>query len=122
MAISLYQKYGGFAAISRIVLSFYDRALDSDQLGGYFEDIDMKRLVDHQTKFIASLLGGPASYTDDRLRQLHLHLGITHADFDEMSTLLGEALAEHGFTEEDQATVMAEIEARRQFIVNRAGP
>lgn len=119
MAATLYQKYGGFAAISRIVLAFYDRALDSDQLGGYFEDVDMKRLVDHQTKFIASLLGGPASYSDDRLHQLHSHLGITNKDFDEMCVLLSEAIAEHGFTKEDQDTVMAEVEARRPFIVSR---
>jgi len=119
MAVSLFQKYGGFAAISRIVLSFYDKALDSDQIGGYFEDVDMKRLVDHQTKFVSSLLGGPASYTDERLRQLHLHLGITHADFDEMRKLLAEALEQHGFAPEDCSLVIAEIEARRGVIVSR---
>lgn len=119
MATSLFQKYGGFAAISRIVLSFYDRALDSDQIGGYFEDVDMKRLVDHQTKFVSSLLGGPASYTDERLRQMHQHLGITHADFDEMQKLLTEALEQHGFAAEDCRLVAAEIEARRGVIVSR---
>lgn len=67
MTATLFQKYGGFASISRVVLTFYDKALDSDQIGGFFDDIDMPRLVDHQTKFIASLLGGPASYSDERL-------------------------------------------------------
>ena len=88
MSSSLFQKYGGFAKVSRIVLTFYEKVLDSDQIGDFFDGIDMSRLVDHQTKFIASLLGGPASYTDERLRQLHAHLGITDSDMDEMARFL----------------------------------
>ncbi|MEM6440652.1 MAG: group 1 truncated hemoglobin [Pseudomonadota bacterium] len=81
MSQTLFQKYGGFAAVSRIVMTFYDKALDSDQIGDYFEGVEMARLVDHQTKFIASLLGGPAAYTDRQLGQLHHHLAISQADF-----------------------------------------
>ena len=119
MSKSLFQKYGGFAAVSRVVLSFYDKALDSDQIGGFFEDIDLKRLVDHQTKFISSLLGGPASYADDRLKDLHSHLDISNLDMDEMIKLLAETLDEHGFEPTDRDTVVSEIEARRSYIVNR---
>lgn len=120
MSATLFQKYGGFAKISRIVLSFYDKALDSEQIGDYFEDIDMKRLIDHQTKFVSALLGGPAFYTDDRLRQLHSNLGISNADFDEMSNLLTETLTEFGFEPADNDQVMLEIEARRGHIVSAA--
>ena len=63
MSDTLYQKYGGFGAISRVVIDFYDRLLDSETVGDYFDNVDMKRLIDHQTKFIAYLLGGPADYT-----------------------------------------------------------
>lgn len=119
MSASLFQKYGGFAKVSRIVLTFYDKVLDSDQIGDYFDGVDMSRLVDHQTKFISSLLGGPASYTDERLRQLHTHLNIGNADMDEMARLLGEALEEHGMEPGDCALVMHEIESRRRFIVRQ---
>jgi hemoglobin len=119
MSRTLFQKYGGFATVSRIVLSFYDRVLDSDQIGHFFEDIDMKRLMDHQTKFIASLLGGPASFTDERLHQMHAHLVIGDADFDEMARLLDASLAEHGFESADREHVIREIEARRPVIVTR---
>ena len=120
MSANLFQKYGGFAKISRIVLSFYDKALDSEQIGDYFQDIDMKRLIDHQTKFVSALLGGPAFYTDDRLRQLHNNLGISDADFDEMSKLLAETLIEFGFEPADSDEVMLRIEARRGYIVSAA--
>ncbi|MCZ6483168.1 MAG: group 1 truncated hemoglobin [Alphaproteobacteria bacterium] len=118
MASSLFQKYGGFAAISRVVLTFYDKVLDSDQIGDFFEEIDMKRLVDHQTKFISSLLGGPASFADERLKHIHANLDISNQDFDEMAKLLAEALQEHGFEPADCCTVVYEIEARRSYIVN----
>lgn len=119
MSASLFQKYGGFAKVSRIVLTFYDKVLDSDQIGEFFDGVDMSKLVDHQTKFISSLLGGPASYTDERLRQLHAHLGISDADMDEMARLLGEALEQHGVEPADRELVMREIESRRRFIVRQ---
>jgi hemoglobin len=119
MTTSLFQKYGGFAKVSRVVLTFYDKVLDSDQIGDFFDGVDMSKLVDHQTKFISSLLGGPASYSDERLRQLHSHLGISDADMDEMIRLLDEALDEHGFEPADRELVTREIEARRKFIVRQ---
>ena len=119
MSQSLFQKYGGFAKVSRVILTFYDKVLDSEQIGDFFDDIDMSQLVDHQTKFISSLLGGPAAYTDKQLKQLHAHIGISDQDFDEMAKLLSEALDENGFELGDREAVIYEIEARRTFIVTQ---
>ncbi|MEM9148103.1 MAG: group 1 truncated hemoglobin [Pseudomonadota bacterium] len=117
MPQSLYQKYGGFGSISRVVMDFYDRLLDSEEVGSFFDDVDLKRLIDHQTKFVASLLGGPADYTDERLAQLHGHLKIEASHFDAMAALLAETLDDHGFEPGDRDAVLAEIEARRSLIV-----
>ena len=117
MARTLYDKYGGFSTVSRLVLDFYERALDSDRIGDYFEDVDMSRLVDHQTKFVSSLLGGPASYSDDHLRQIHVHLAIDDEDFDEMIEVFADTLVDHGVSQADKEAVVAEIESRRAFIV-----
>lgn len=116
MAASLYEKYGGFASISRVVMAFYDRLLDSDQVGPYFDHVDMKRLIDHQTKFVASLLGGPAEFAEERLAQAHKDLNISDADFDAMKQIFDQTLADHGFSEADRAAVVGEIEARRAVI------
>ncbi|HSH41905.1 MAG TPA: hypothetical protein VK973_07260 [Arenicellales bacterium] len=64
---TIFERCGGFAKVSRIVMSFYDRVGDSEILAPYFETTDMRVLVDHQTKFVASLMGGPASYGDETL-------------------------------------------------------
>ncbi|WP_035898774.1 group 1 truncated hemoglobin [Labrenzia sp. DG1229] len=118
MSKALFDKYGGFKSVSRVVMAFYDKILDSDQVGDYFDDIDMPKLIDHQTKFISSLLGGPVSYSDERLRRAHASLDLTHEDFDEVSRLLGETLAEHDFSPQDIDTVISEIEARRTCILS----
>lgn len=100
-------------------MSFYEMALDSDQIGDHFEDIDLPRLIDHQTKFVSSLVGGPASFSDDRIEAVHRHLGITHDDFDEMAALFSDALAMHGMAEIDITIAIDAIEQKRSIIVAR---
>ncbi|MEX3011540.1 group 1 truncated hemoglobin [Hoeflea sp. TYP-13] len=114
---TLFEKYGGFSSVSKVVLAFYDTLLDSDDIGPFFDDVDMSRMVDHQTKFIASLLGGPASYTDNQLRQLHSHLDIENSHFDELKIVLRETLESHGFDAADIDAVLEEFESRRTLIV-----
>ncbi len=114
---TLFEKYGGFSNISKIVLSFYDTLLDNDEVGPFFDNVDMTRMVDHQTKFIASLLGGPASYTDNQLRQLHSHLDIRDSHFDELEVVLRSTLTDHGIEPDDVEAVVAEFSKRRTLIV-----
>ncbi len=98
LAKSVYEKYGGFSQIGRIVVDFY-------------------ALVDHQTKFLAMLLGGPASYTDEQIRALHRHLTIEPAHFDTLKPILGETLSDHGVAGDDVARVVGEFESRRGLVV-----
>lgn len=121
MAPSMFQRYGGFARLSKMVLGFYDRILDSDVVGPYFDGVDMARLVDHQTKFVGQVMGGPVTYTDEHLAQLHVHLGIGDEAFDEMLAILGETMHDFGFESGDVETVLGEIERRRCWIVSKPG-
>jgi hemoglobin len=118
MARSLFDKYGGFANISKVVMVFYDKVLDSDIIGSYFEDVDMRRLIDHQTKFIATIMGGPASYSNEALQQVHKPHQIDQAAYDEMPALLRDSLQESGFEEEDVGTVMSIIEDRSRYVIS----
>ena len=95
MEKTLYDKYGGFSVVSKIVLDLYDRLLDDDDVGPFFDNVEMGRIVDHQTKFVSSLMGGPASYNDDQIRTLH----------------------DHGLSDEDVATVVGAFESRRALVV-----
>jgi hemoglobin len=113
----MFERYGGFAFISRVVLSFYDRVLDSPRLAPFFADVDMQRLVEHQAKFISSVMGGPESYTDTMLRDAHAHLAIDKAAFDEMIGLLQLTLEDFQISPADVRTIVADLEARQAQIL-----
>lgn len=117
MSTSIYDRYGGFSAVRKVVSSFYDRCLDSAVIGHRFESIDMARLIDHQSRFIAAVMGGPASYSDEHLRRIHHHLLISRDEFEEMASLLGETLEDHAFADADVAAVIQEIRSRRASVV-----
>ncbi|MGD2136880.1 MAG: group 1 truncated hemoglobin [Gammaproteobacteria bacterium] len=120
MAQTIFDRNGGFAKINRVVMSFYDRVLDSPVMSPYFVATDMRRLIDHQTKFIAFLMGGPASFSEEHLAQVHRHLDIDRRAFDEMVSLLSETLEDFDFSDEDIATVEKELERRAPLIVTRS--
>ena len=119
MKSSIFERYGGFSSVSRVVMSFYEKMLDSPETSPYFANIDMKRLIDHQTKFIAAMMGGPASYTNEHLERVHAHLGITEDAFMESLELMRETLEDFNFADEDIRTVQHEMMDRKNYVVTR---
>lgn len=118
MEKTLYEKYGGFSVVSRIVLDLYDRLLDDDDVGPFFDNVEMGRIVDHQTKFVSSLMGGPASYNDDQIRRMHNHLTISDLHFDRLSAILAETLNDHGLSDEDVQAIVDAFQSRRNLVVD----
>jgi len=119
MKRTIFERYGGFGKVSRLVSSFYDRVLDSPVTARYFAHTDMRRLIDHQTKFIAYLMGGPASFTNDHLERVHAHLGITDEAFNTILNLLVETLEDFEYDDEDIRTIEDEFSNRKHLIVSR---
>jgi len=118
----MFERYGGLAFVSRVVLSFYDRVLESGRLAPYFADTDMQRLVEHQAKFIASVMGGPECHTGAMLRDAHAHLYIDDGAFDEMIGLLQRTLEDFQVTAADVKAIVTDISGRRpQIVRNHAG-
>lgn len=120
MRRSIFERYGGFARVSRVVMAFYEKILDSPITSPYFDGIDMRRLIDHQTRFIATVMGGPASYTNDHLERVHARLNITEVAFLEVCELLRETLEDFEYEEEDIQSVVDEIMSRKNYIVARS--
>lgn len=116
---TIFERYGGFAKVSRIVSAFYDQVLDSPLLAPYFAGVDMRRQIDHQTKFFAHLMGGPASYTSEHLARVHARLHIDDEAFDELVDLLRDTLEDFDFDESDIASVYGELVSYRSVIVTR---
>jgi hemoglobin len=119
MAQTIFERYGGFATFSKVVSAFYDKILESPVTNRYFTGIEMRDLVDHQTKFVASVVGGPASYTNEHIARIHTPLKIDDAAFTEMSMLLKETLEDFGVADTDVHVVCQEILNRKHFVVAR---
>jgi hemoglobin len=114
----MFERYGGLPFIMRFVLRFYDRVLAS-RLAPYFAHSDMQRLVEHQAKFISTVMGGPASYSNAMLQETHAPLNIDDQAFDEMISLLKAQLEEAKIAGSDAENIIADLNARRPYIVHR---
>ena len=119
MAPTPFDRYGGSITVRKIVSKFYDRVLDSESLRRYLSGVEMRSLIDHQTKFVATVMGGPASYSDEALRRIHQPFGISRSEFNEVTEILRETLEEFEVESSDINEVMSEFHRREPFIVTR---
>lgn len=114
---SIFQRAGGFAVVRHVVSDFYGRVVGSAVIGHHFKGVDMRRMIDHQTKFVAAMMGGPAAFDDEHLRRAHARLGIQPHEFAEMASLLEAALQSHALAPADIAEVLRQVQSREALIV-----
>jgi hemoglobin len=117
MKDSTFERLGGFARVRLIVSDFYQRVLASSSLAPYFRGVDMRRLIDHQTKFTSAIMGGPAAFTDEQIARAHARLGIADRDFDELLMHFRESLEDAGVDATDVARLCAHVDALREHVV-----
>ena len=117
MEQTLFEKYGGFSTVSKIVLTFYDRMIEDDTVGPFFDDVDLSRLIDHQNKFISSLMGGPASFSDDHIERAHRHMTIEDHHFDRLKEIVEETLTDFSVETADIETILGGFEKRRTLLI-----
>ena len=119
MSQTIFERNGGFATVRKIVSTFYEYALEDEVMAPYFEGIDMRRQIDHQSKFISAVMGGPGSFSDDHLQRVHARLGIDKEAFVVMGNLLKEAMEDHDMAASDVNAVMHEIVIREHLVVTQ---
>ena len=120
MKTSLFERVGGFAQVRLIVSDFYDRILESEQLCHYFENIDVRRLIDHQTKFVSALMGGPVSFSNEHLARAHQHLGISPGEYEEMAEIFRETLEDHDLPQVEVDRLHAHILSLQDHVIGGA--
>jgi hemoglobin len=117
MAATLFERLGGFARVRLIVSEFYDRVLESPRLSPFFQHVEMRNLIDHQTRFMAAIMGGPASFTNEQITRAHRRLQISEEDFDELAELLRETLEDFDVDAADVVRVDAHVTSLRPYVV-----
>lgn len=83
--MSLFDKLGGFAAVSKVVGEFYDELEQNPVTAPYFTGMNMEKLIDHQVKFLSQALGGPQQYSGMAMNAAHKNLAITEDAFNEVT-------------------------------------
>ncbi|UTR09974.1 group 1 truncated hemoglobin [Evansella sp. LMS18] len=118
MELTLYEKVGGEEAISKVVDYFYkELVLKDDSVSHYFENTDMEKQREHQTKFISFALGGPNQYSGQSMEKAHEGMDIQPEHFTTIVRHLHDALAHYGVSEADIDTALNKVNSLRGDIV-----
>ena len=117
MPQSMFLRYGGAEKVSELIFALYDRVLASKRLSPFFATCDMRRLIEHQTRYISSVMDGSAIYNEDHLREVHGPLGIGSDDFDEMLEHLRAAMDDRGYHAVDIDDLLRRISGLRRVVV-----
>ncbi|MEE6208813.1 group 1 truncated hemoglobin [Salarchaeum sp. III] len=117
MSQSIYAEIGGREAVEAVVSDFYDRMFADDDLTPYFEGVDKQALFAHQVQFISAVAGGPVEYDGEDMDAAHDGMGITHEAFDRTAEKLEAALRENDVPDEHIATILDDVEALRDPVV-----
>lgn len=118
MKATIYEKLGGFSNVRKMISDFYNRVLEVDDLSSVFAEVDMERIIDHQTKFFSMILGGPAYYSDKDLKSVHQPHKITSKQFDLTKECLEDTLYEFDLEDQDIDFILNFFESKREAILN----
>jgi hemoglobin len=114
---TLFDRIGGQNGVATVVTAFYARVTADPLLAGWFDGLDMARLVAHQRRFLAAALGGPDRYGGRDLCAAHRRLGITDDAFDRVAGHLATALTDLGVHDDDVATILGSVAGLRSAVV-----
>jgi hemoglobin len=117
---SLYQRIQYAGGLRRLVDKLYPRVLADPSLLYYFKHLDdqhLKGLRWHMLTLLAVVTGGPSKYQGRDLHEAHAHLHITGEAFDRVLRHLQATLQELEVKQDDQESVLAAVQARRDEVV-----
>jgi hemoglobin len=119
---SLYERLGGYDAISAVVNELAVRLVTDEKLGVYFKGLsnDSKRkLIAHLTDFVCSATGGPCIYTGRDMKTSHEGLGITEEEWDRFVRITREVLNKFKVPAREQQELLQAIAPLKSVIVEK---
>lgn len=123
MAKSLYDRLGGYDAITAVTNDFLDRMQADGQVGRFWEnrgDDGVEREKQLLIDFLCASAGGPLYYTGRDMLTSHKGMNISGSDFDILIAHLTATLDKFGVPDAEKGDVLGFIESTRGEIVEGA--
>jgi hemoglobin len=104
---SLFDRLGGMPAIEAVVDQFLVNVTNDARINGFFAGADAGRLRQLLVEQICQASGGPCTYTGRSMRETHMGMGVTEADFNALVEDLVMALDQFSVPEREKSELLA---------------
>jgi hemoglobin len=124
---TLWERLGGESNVKRIIDDFValagnDPAVNFTRGGKYrLDDASMARLKHGLVSFLSEATGGPYRYSGRGMKEVHLGMGISDAEFNASALDLRKALERNSIKTAEIEAVLRSVETTRQSIVESQG-
>lgn len=119
---SLYERLGGYEAISAVVDRFAEKLFNDPTVGAFFKGMgtDTRNQFKQKNKnLVCNVTGGPCKVISRTAKETHTGLGITEKDFGIVAQHLVDTLNEFKVPEREQKDLIAIILTLKPDIVEK---
>jgi hemoglobin len=117
---SLYERLGGYDAISAVVDVFLTKVWEDPVVGRFFVGMGTdtrNQLKQKNTNLMCASTGGPCKTINRPLAEAHVGLGITDKEFDIVAGHLGTTLKEFKVPQKEYDELMTKVGGLRDYVV-----
>lgn len=122
MEKSLYQRLGGYEAISAVVNDFAGKLFTDPKVGAFFKgmgDDTKQSFIQKNINLVCNVTGGPCKVLSRPAKTVHTGLGITEADFNVVANHLVDTLDAFKVPAPEKQELLAIIDSLKPDIVER---
>jgi hemoglobin len=116
---SLYDRLGGYNAISAVVDDFVANVAADKRINKFFAKANVPRLKARLTDQLCQASGGPCVYTGADMKTAHAGMGIRNKDFDALVRDLVKSLNKFKVPAAEQKEIASVLLPMRKDIVTR---
>jgi hemoglobin len=116
---TLYVRLGGEPAIKGVVDAFVANVAADTRINKFFEKTDIPHLTKMLNDQICEATGGPCKYTGKNMKEAHLGMGVTEADFNALVEDLVKALDAFNVPQKEKDELLGALGAMKGDIVEK---
>ncbi|MBA3395126.1 MAG: group 1 truncated hemoglobin [Deltaproteobacteria bacterium] len=114
---SLYDRLGGLDAITAVVDDFVANVAADTRINAMFANADIKNLKAKLVEQICEATGGPCKYTGKSMKESHVGMNITEADFNALVEDLVKSLDKFKVPEKEKGELLGALGGMKGDIV-----